>query len=856
MALDGPRLRRDLVSTIFEQDGVRCVDVHDPRRGSTFRLFGYEYSVALAFDGRPLAKVIPWVRLSTGLELTDEQLTAFAERLDQLGFLVSHMARTPGSAREVTPAPIGGTAEWAAVTRVPASSEPDAAQTAGPVNSEPETAPAPLPDTSEPFAVKTPVPIASEPVAAETAVPIASEPVAVQAPAPIPAEPVAVKKPARAWWRPAAAKKAVPIPSEPVAVKTPVPVRSEPAAAKTPVPIPSEPETVEPIASEPATAKTPVPIASEPAAAKTPVPIPSVSETAQDDAPAPPAALPEESLATESRPPTAEPTLPEAEAASSPTPSLDAPPASEPPAAVVTTSQPDGPSQAQPWLPAADATPAPVETPPPQADSPPVERQPDGPSQAQPWLPAADATPPPVETLAAQPISPPVETIAGQPASPPVETLAAQTVSPQSDEPSPVSLETLPTGVLREGPPPIPPEARTPPPVRELPPRGRISAGDATDGAGRRRVVRGSPRVLTPGPGRRLTPPPVRTPGVASAPLGSATGQGGPWILSALLGTVAALAVGAVVVPLAVRPHPPAAVRARVLVAKTTAVLRWFDASALVVTPPSQVLSFPAGGKVIRIASPGTLLRSGDVAAATDAARSALADLARLQERLAYFEQLAEGLRDTGDEKRVAAARARVELGAGLVGQTQAAVARVAVVAQSSGQIEATLASLGQTVRVGAPAVRLRSAGWRASFELPRPLVAQVRKQGFCAAEIEGKPVGCSLVPDGGDETHAVIELAPEAARVVGRAVRLARARFADAFVVPTSALSRVADSDRVLVVAPTGRAEARSVVVADRTAADAVVTQGLDVGDAVVVETSQPIGAGVRVQISEAMRE
>jgi hypothetical protein len=297
-------------------------------------------------------------------------------------------------------------------------------------------------------------------------------------------------------------------------------------------------------------------------------------------------------------------------------------------------------------------------------------------------------------------------------------------------------------------------------------------------------------------------------------------------------------------------------VRARVLVAKTTAVLRWFDASALVVTPPSQVLSFPAGGKVIRIASPGTLLRSGDVAAATDAARSALADLARLQERLAYFEQLAEGLRDTGDEKRVAAARARVELGAGLVGQTQAAVARVAVVAQSSGQIEATLASLGQTVRVGAPAVRLRSAGWRASFELPRPLVAQVRKQGFCAAEIEGKPVGCSLVPDGGDETHAVIELAPEAARVVGRAVRLARARFADAFVVPTSALSRVADSDRVLVVAPTGRAEARSVVVADRTAADAVVTQGLDVGDAVVVETSQPIGAGVRVQISEAMRE
>ena len=83
MVFDGPRLRRDLVSTILREDGVKCVDVHDPKRGSSFRLFDYEYSVALAFDGRPLAKVIPWVRLSTGLELTADQLTAFAARLDQ-----------------------------------------------------------------------------------------------------------------------------------------------------------------------------------------------------------------------------------------------------------------------------------------------------------------------------------------------------------------------------------------------------------------------------------------------------------------------------------------------------------------------------------------------------------------------------------------------------------------------------------------------------------------------------------------------------------------------------------------------------------------------------------------------------
>jgi hypothetical protein len=352
------------------------------------------------------------------------------------------------------------------------------------------------------------------------------------------------------------------------------------------------------------------------------------------------------------------------------------------------------------------------------------------------------------------------------------------------------------------------------------------------------------------------TPPPLRTPSVTPASARSAAVRGGPWILYALLGTLAALAVGVLVVPLAVRPQSPAAVRARVLVVKPTAVLRWFDGTALMETLTGRVLSFPAGGKVLRLAFAGTPLQSGDVVAATDAASAALADLARLQERLAYFQQLEEGMRDTGDQKRAAAALARVEFSAGLVGQAQAALSRVAVVAPASGQVEATLAALGQTVRAGTPAVRLRSAGWRAAFELPRTLVARVRKQGFCAVEIEGRPVGCSLVPDGGDETHVLVELPPEAATAAGRSVRLARARLADAFLVPASALSRAGDSDRVLVVAPTGRAEARIVAVADRTAADAVITQGLDAGDAVIVETSQPIGAGVRVRITEAMRE
>ena len=684
MAFDGPRLRRDLVSTILQEDGVRCVDVHDPRRGSSFRLFDYEYSVALAFDGRPLGKVIPWVRLSTGLELTEEQLMAFAERLKQLGFLASDKESTPEVAPEKTPA------------------------------------------------------LSTRPV---VEVP--------QTPSPVPPQPVTLQTP-------------LPVPLPTVPVEAPLPVPEPPAAV-------------------------------------------------ENDAPTPPSTLPEAPPATESRPATeelaAEPALPEAETASTETASLEALPGAEPPAAAVSTS-PDRPSQDQTSLPSADATPLPVETPP--AASPP------------------EPSPVPSEP---QPLAVP------------------------DTELAPVPPETQPLAVPDKAPSP---SAKTPPPLAEPRSANRVSDGEAIDSTSRPYSIQGGARMSTPGPRRIVTPPPIPTPPplVTPAPARSATVHSGPWILYALLGILTALVVGVLVVPVALSPHAPPAVRARVLVAKPAAVVRCFDGSAPVEALPSQVLSFPAGGKVIRLASPGISLRPGDVVAATDAARGVLADLARQQERLAYFEQLAQGVRDTGDDKRSNAAQAKVQISAGLVGQTQAALSRVAVVAQAAGQIEATLAILGRTVQAGAPAVRMRLAGWRASFELPRAPAAGFRKQGWCGAEIEGRPVACGLAPDGGDENHVVIELAPEAATVAGQPVRLVRARFAEAFLVPASALSRVGSTDRVLVVAPTGRAEARSVTVADRTAADAVITQGLDAGDAVIVETSQPVVAGARVRITEATRE
>ncbi|HEX7597451.1 MAG TPA: hypothetical protein VF518_04500 [Polyangia bacterium] len=575
MTFDGPRLRRDLISTVLQIDGARHVDVCDPKRGSTFRLFDYEYSVALAFDGRSLSKVIPWVRLSTGLELTEEQLTSFAQRLAQLGFL------------DVASAESAASGETPLLEESPAS--------------------------------------------------------------------------------------------DGLHFDTPSPVTPVPELASPPTPSPGPIEAAGPS-------------------------IPFASETPSSEAPTP-CLLP--SLA------------------------------------------------------------------PPRA--------------------AAVA----IEPSAAPPITP----------------------------------IPLPQLVLHPRRRALAPPASPPPPI---------------------------PRSLTPGPRRTAPVPPVPTPPpyVTPSPVVPSRVRLGPWILYALFGILAALAVGVLAVPLALKPRPSPPAQVQVIIAKATDVLRWFDVSAPVEPLPSQELNFPVGGKVIRLTSPGISMRPGDVLAATDAARGALADLSRQQERLAFVEQTADGARDMGNEKRANAEQAKLEASTGQVEKMQAALAPVAVLAESLGQVEATLAKMGQTVQAGVPAVRFKPAGWRVRFELPRVEAARVRKQGLCQVEIAGKLAACSLAAEGGDETHVVIELGQEAATMAGQSTRLARARFTGVLVVPVSALSHVGNSDRVFVVASMGRAEERSVAVVDRTAVDAVITQGLDAGDALIVETSQPIGAGARVRITQARTE
>jgi hypothetical protein len=104
-----PRFRQDLVAAATEAEGVPCVDVSDPRSGTSFRFYDFEYQLALQLNGQPLQTVTAWASEAYGVDLTAEGVGEFAGRLAELGFLepaASAPVPAPAAApAEATPAP-------------------------------------------------------------------------------------------------------------------------------------------------------------------------------------------------------------------------------------------------------------------------------------------------------------------------------------------------------------------------------------------------------------------------------------------------------------------------------------------------------------------------------------------------------------------------------------------------------------------------------------------------------------------------------------------------------------------------------------------------------------------------------
>src|SRR5262249_19563254 len=85
--MSAPRFRTDLAANRGELQGLCYYDVTDRATGTTFRMYEIEYLVARSLDGRPLDAVATDVTSRLGVETSADELSAYVDKLRELGFL-------------------------------------------------------------------------------------------------------------------------------------------------------------------------------------------------------------------------------------------------------------------------------------------------------------------------------------------------------------------------------------------------------------------------------------------------------------------------------------------------------------------------------------------------------------------------------------------------------------------------------------------------------------------------------------------------------------------------------------------------------------------------------------------------
>ncbi len=357
------------------------------------------------------------------------------------------------------------------------------------------------------------------------------------------------------------------------------------------------------------------------------------------------------------------------------------------------------------------------------------------------------------------------------------------------------------------------------------------------------------PLVVTPPP--RVVAPPYVTPSPATlgpVPPAIRRRQRRSLLLFGSLGVLTAAAVLAIVLPFFFPPRGPSRARVRTLAVAPGPIVRYFASTGTVAPLPGPVLKFPSAGRVLRVAKPGTVVVAGDILAAVEAARPLLGQLAQQRERLAFSQQMAEGLRQAGNASEADRQAAKVEERKARIAKTLRALSELAVVAARSGTVEEAFTREGESVEGGSLALRLGSSGHRATFDLPGAQAAEARRLGFCQVGIDGHLFDCTPSTDRAEDGRVSVELPVLPAALVGRPARLARARWGGAVVLPASAIQNAGRRPQVLAVSPSGRVEVRPVTVAEQGATEAIVTQGLDAGDRVIVAPPGNLRPGASV--------
>jgi multidrug efflux pump subunit AcrA (membrane-fusion protein) len=344
-------------------------------------------------------------------------------------------------------------------------------------------------------------------------------------------------------------------------------------------------------------------------------------------------------------------------------------------------------------------------------------------------------------------------------------------------------------------------------------------------------------------------------------------------------------------------PKAPEAIRLRVVAPKPTAVYRWFATPGSVVDLETRTMAFDSSGKVVEMLPVGTKFKPGDTLAKVQGANDLEADVAKHKSKLAALEQLRDTLQTSGGKGNVRDVEDKITARKKMLDDAQAQLNKLVLKAIEPGAIIDTPVKVGAFVAAKAPVLKWRGHALHGDFTMDQEDFAKASKLDFCRVEIAGfapppgaqapttptpapaagaagatagaatdgaapttnelRYVDCTLPPPAPPPANGVpsllrkfiVTLPNDAGLVTGQQLHLARKRYDGVFPTPLSAVAPVSENEGHLwIAAPNGTAELRTVKIAE-SRDEVLVSQGLNVGDEVIVEPPHEMVQGSLVE-------
>jgi hypothetical protein len=349
-----------------------------------------------------------------------------------------------------------------------------------------------------------------------------------------------------------------------------------------------------------------------------------------------------------------------------------------------------------------------------------------------------------------------------------------------------------------------------------------------------------------------------------------------------LVAAVVAAVVGYVVKMRQRTPAPLPAVGVRVLSPKPTTVYRWFAGRGVVDEDDIRTLGFDTAGRLAELLPAGAEFSAGETVGRLQQAAAVETLLAHHRSRLAFYGQMRDSMQAAGNRPEARQAELRLADKQRLVDETAASLVHVTLRANEPGEVVETLAKVGTLVKAGAPIARVKGKLLHGAFDLDGDELAASTGLGFCRVEVIGLGPRASnsdprrpseTVSDSGSlEAQAgprfvdcarptavggklEVALPGDLGLVPGQPLRLARRRFDAVFPIPatsvTGATGATGDGTRrsIWIATPEGLAARREVTVLE-VADEALVSEGLAVGEQVVVDAPSALAPGSRITI------